>query len=138
MKIEGEVTSGLGKGKEFIALDGYAVQFRNKLGYDPYPGTLNLEVDEPVHEHLEDEESIVIEGWEDGNHSFGAVDCYPVDVESHADPDVVPLHIIVPRRTDHDSSTIEIISPVNLREQFDLSDGSTFGVRIISPDSTPW
>lgn len=135
MKIAGTVTSGLGEGKAFVVLEGYAAQFRDTLGYEPYPGTLNLEVDDPVRERFDDEESIVIEGWEDGNRSFGAVDCYPADVESHAAPDGVPLHTIVPRRTDHDTSTIEIISPINLRERFDLSDGSTFGIRIVPPDA---
>ena len=132
IKVDGTVVSGLGKGKKFIALEGYAEQFRTKLGYEPFPGTLNLEVDESVHEQLVDVEPIRIDAWEDGEQSFGVVDCYPATVEGNDTDEAVPLHVIVRRRTDHDISTLELISPVNLREEFDLSDESLFEIRITS------
>lgn len=131
-ETDGTVVSGLGKGKEFVALEGYAEQFRTKLGYEPFPGTLNLEVDGSVHEQLADVASIRIDAWEDGERSFGVVDCYPATVKGNGMAETVPLHVIVPRRTDHDTSTLELISPMNLREQFDLSDGSRFEIRITS------
>lgn len=129
-KARGEVTSGLGKGKEFVTLDGYVEQFLGKLGYEPYPGTLNVELEDAPNGEFEDLDSIRIEGWEDGDRSFGVVDCYPATV--HRDGTDVPLHVLVPRRTDHDPSTLEMIAPVNLRDAFDLTDGSTLEVQIES------
>jgi riboflavin kinase len=116
----GTVTSGFGTGKDFISLPGYARQFEELLGYEPYPGTLNLELDAPVDDELASLDPIRVSEWESDGESFGAVNCYPatiVDVD-----DSVPIHVIVPDRTDHDTSTVELISPVRLRDEFDLSE----------------
>ncbi|WP_129116152.1 DUF120 domain-containing protein [Halegenticoccus tardaugens] len=130
--VRGVVTSGYGRGKEFIKLEGYARQFEERLEYKPYPGTLNLELDDPVRDRLDWADAVRIEGWESGADSFGAVYCYlasPVDGNGS-----IPLHVIVPDRTDHDKSTIELVSPVNLRDRFELSDGATFGIHVESAD----
>ena len=36
--------SGLSEGSYYMSLEGYRKQFRSKLGFDPFPGTLNLRV----------------------------------------------------------------------------------------------
>lgn len=134
------MSSGIGTGKEFVGLDGYASQFEAKLGYEPYPGTLNLELGHSVADDLEALDAIRIESWENGDRSFGPVDCYPTAV---VDGESVRLHAVVPRRTDHDPSTLELVSPVELRDRFDLSDGDPFEVRVESgrpggdPDGSP-
>lgn len=130
--VRGVVTSGYGRGREFVQLEGYANQFEERLEYEPYPGTLNLELDGPVRDRFDRADAIRIEGWESDAGSFGAVDCYPA---TPVDGDgSIPLHVIVPDRTDHDTSTIELISPVNLRDRFDLSDGAPFGIHVESAD----
>ncbi|WP_162989825.1 DUF120 domain-containing protein [Natronorubrum halophilum] len=131
--VEGTVVSGFGTGNEFVSLEGYARQFRAVLGYEPYPGTLNLDLPHPIDTRLEQLDPVRINGWRDGDRSFGAVYCYPA---SAADADEsVRLHAIVPKRTDHDTSTLELISPVNLRNRFDLSDDASFAVRVESESS---
>ncbi len=42
--IKGKVFSGLGEGKYYVSLQGYKKQFEEKLGFTPYPGTLNLRI----------------------------------------------------------------------------------------------
>src|SRR5918994_4141036 len=42
MDFEGNVISGMGEGAYYMSLEGYRRQFREKLGYEPYPGTLNV------------------------------------------------------------------------------------------------
>ena len=37
-------------------------------------------------------------------------------------------HVIVPRRTDHDASTLEVIAPVNLRDTLGLTDDVTVDI----------
>lgn len=132
-KVQGIVTSGLGRGKKFVALDGYAHQFEQELGYEPHPGTLNLELGTSVREKLEPLDPTRLAGWEEDDRSFGAVDCYPAFVPDSVDS--VPLHLIIPHRTDHDTFTIELISPVKLRDRFDLADGAVFEIGIQSRDS---
>ena len=51
MKIDGEVTTGLGKAAYFLSQDFYTREFKKNLGFIPYPGTLNVIVSE---EHLDE------------------------------------------------------------------------------------
>ena len=51
MEITGIVTTGLGKAAYFLGQDFYKIQFREKCGFTPFAGTLNLIVEE---EKLED------------------------------------------------------------------------------------
>lgn len=43
--LSGQVITGLGEGQYYISLEGYRTQFREKLGFDPYPGTLNIKLE---------------------------------------------------------------------------------------------
>ena len=42
--IVGVVTEGMKEGGYYIAIKGYYVQFKEKLGFKPYKGTLNLKL----------------------------------------------------------------------------------------------
>ncbi|HXV99308.1 MAG TPA: DUF120 domain-containing protein, partial [Anaerolineae bacterium] len=42
LALSGQVVTGLGQGAGFTQLDWAREQFIEKLGIDPYPGTLNL------------------------------------------------------------------------------------------------
>src|SRR5208337_4812172 len=42
--LEGTVFTGLGEGAYYISKEHYRKQFAEKLGFDPYPGTLNLKL----------------------------------------------------------------------------------------------
>ena len=42
--FEGIVVSGMGEGAYYMALEGYRKQFKEKLGFEPYPGTLNVKL----------------------------------------------------------------------------------------------
>ena len=46
MEIIGIVTTGLGKAAYFLGQDFYKNQFREKCGFTPFPGTLNIIVEE--------------------------------------------------------------------------------------------
>ena len=45
MTIHGNVVSGMGEGGYYICQDGYKSQFQSKLGFTPFEGTLNIQVD---------------------------------------------------------------------------------------------
>lgn len=44
--VRGVVREGKGEGKTFTQLDWVREQFRLKVGFDPYPGTLNVQTSE--------------------------------------------------------------------------------------------
>jgi riboflavin kinase len=119
--FEGEVVSGLYEGAYYIGKGGYRDQIREKLGFDPYPGTLNVKIGQEDYERrrrLEGRPAVLIEGFRNGERAFGACRCYPLLVN-----DEVEGALIVADRTTHDAGVMEIVSPVYLRRHFGLSDG---------------
>ena len=43
----GRLATGIGQGKHFTRLDWAREQFMDRVGIDPYPGTINVIVDDP-------------------------------------------------------------------------------------------
>lgn len=132
LEFRGAVTTGLGEGAHFVAMEGYLTQFRTELGYEPYHGTLNLDLEpESVGRRtlLAARDRIDIEGWADGDRTFGPVYCYPATVSSES-AEVSEAHVVVPERTTHDEDELELIAPMRLREELDVSDGDDVTVRV--------
>lgn len=124
--FEGTVFSGMYQGRYYISQEGYRVQIVDGLGFDPYPGTLNLrlgEGDSEARRRLDSVPSVRIEGFRGEDRAFGAARCYPVTVNGE-----VEGAIIVAERTSYDLSVMEVIAPVNLRERFGLEDGDAVRV----------
>ena len=129
--FEGIVVSGLFEGAYYISREGYREQIRDKLGFDPFPGTLNVKVkpeDFEKRRRLEKHPSMLLEGFKDGERSFGACKVYPLLLN-----DEIRGALIVADRTIHDLSTMEIVSSVYLRRHFGLSDGDKIKVSFLSP-----
>jgi len=132
--LRGWVTGGMGEGRHYISLPGYMEQFRERLGYEPFPGTLNVELDagsvraRPELRAMESE-ATPIDGWEDEDRTFGPATCYAARVEA-GDRTYDGAHVIVPERTHHDESQLELIAPEKLRDALDLSDGDEVTVRV--------
>lgn len=124
--LNGKVITGLGEGQYYISLEGYRKQFREKLGFDPYPGTLNLKLDNAS---IEIRKSITgnikITGFSDENRTFGNGTCFNVRIND------LKGTVIVPERTHYPEDIIEIIAPVNIREHLNVKDGSLIQVEVI-------
>jgi riboflavin kinase len=128
VELRGDVTSGMGEGRHYISLSGYMRQFDEKLGYEPFLGTLNVELESgSVRERgwLTSYEPVTIEGWEDEERTYGPAYCYPATVENEAGDRYEDAHVITPERTHHGDDQLEVIAPVKLRDELDLDDGST-------------
>lgn len=133
IELVGTVTGGMGEGRHYITLDGYMQQFVERLGYEPFPGTLNLSLtDESVRRRvsLEATKSIPIDGWETEDRTYGPATCYPATVEGPTGDVVENAHVIEPVRTHHDEDHLEVIAPEKLRDVLALEDGDTLIVRI--------
>ena len=130
--LSGAVTGGMGEGKHYITLPGYAEQFETRLGYEPFPGTLNVDLDaESVRRRGEiaGVDAIPIDAWEDENRTYGAATCYAVTVVADG-ARYEDAHAIVPDRTHHDDGQLELIAPDRLRDALDLTDGDPVEIRI--------
>jgi len=129
--LEGTVFTGLGEGAYYITKEPYRRQFIEKIGFDPYPGTLNLklttEYDVKTRNELEAYPGIEIEGFRDEDRSFGPVKCYPVIVGNK-----VKGALILALRSHYDASVLEIIAPVPLRKRLGLKDGHKVRVEVLA------
>jgi len=125
--FEGALFSGMGEGAYYISQPGYEKQFQEKLGFEPYAGTLNLRVREEDQEKvrlLEASPFNLIEGFTNGNRSFGPAKCFQSEIA-----DKVQGALIFPVRTHYTGDVVELISPQYLRKMLHLKDGDTVKVR---------
>jgi len=125
MELKGEVTSGLGKGKYYMSKEVYQEAFDEKIGFRPFPGTLNLEVDEDSREDFEQEEETleIREVYEDGER-LSNVDITPCKIKG------VECGLLRLEFTEHEDDIAEVIAPVELREKFNLEDGDKIVLKI--------
>ena len=127
--LSGTLFSGLGEGAYYISLPGYKKQFISKLGFEPYPGTLNLKISDVIHKQFFDKlsknDGILIEGFTDKKRTYGNVKCFPCTINSN-----IQGSIIIIERTHHDRSVIELISPIFLRKKLKLNDGDEVSVKV--------
>ena len=126
ISLSGKVTSGLGEGRYYLSQPGYVVQFTERLGYSPYPGTLNIRVGV---EALR--KASLVSGWTgvriDGFHAsgrtFGGASCFSARMNGH------PCHLIYPDRS-HYKDVIEFIARDRLRDALHLKDNDVVEVAI--------
>ncbi len=122
--FKGKLISGIGEGTYYTEQSGYAEQFKKKLEFAPYPGTLNVEI-----EYIERNKlrllrncgGIIIDEFRTENRTFGSVICFKATVNG------VEGAIVLPKRS-HYATVIEFISPYYLREKLQLHDGDELEV----------
>ena len=136
MEIKGELFSGIGEGAYYVSLHGYRRQFLKRLGFDPYPGTLNLKLktsmDRRLRRDLEQYRGIYIEGFQDEHRTYGGVWCFHAVIN-----DTFEGALLITERTHYDDSVLEIIAPISIREKLRLKDGDEVRVRIYIPTAWP-
>lgn len=119
LTLSGAVVSGLGEGKYYLSRPGYLVQFAERLGYTPYPGTLNLKLSPPdlvLAGTTRLWRGVRIDGFVASGRTFGGASCYTARLGGR------PAHLIMPDRTHH-TEAIEFIAPEFLREALGVRDG---------------
>ena len=121
LAFSGEVVSGLGEGRYYLSQPGYVLQFTERLGYGPYPGTLNVRL-RPAEIRrlavLRDWNGVRIDGFEAGGRTFGGATCFPARLNGRS------CQLIRPDRS-HYQDVVEFIAPVRLRTALRLKDGDS-------------
>jgi riboflavin kinase len=122
--FRGQVFTGFREGRFYVSLKGYSKHFQATLGFVPFPGTLNLRLDDPAQieqrRRLAELRGIEVPGFDDGKRTYGPVWCLRAKVEGR-----YPAAVLAIERTHYDNTVLEVISSTNLRKALGLKDGDT-------------
>ncbi len=123
MEITGKVISGTHKGSYFMSLEVYKEEFRKKLKFEPFPGTLNLKISPENAANIASMQNKmrVIEGT--GN--YGDVKFLQAQLNG-----IVNGAILFPVKTEHSPEILEFVAKENLRITLKLADGDEATLKI--------
>ena len=129
--FEGTVVSGMGEGAYYMSLEGYREQFKDKLGFEQYPGTLNVKLIDQIFMNARREigryPSVFINGFSDNLRTYGWVKCYKANINKGAVNNAAAL---VLERTHYDDSMLEIIAPICLKEAIGIQNGDRISIKV--------
>ncbi|MDD3853778.1 MAG: CTP-dependent riboflavin kinase [Syntrophomonadaceae bacterium] len=123
--IEGKLVQGLGQGADFTAIPWVREEFKKRLGVDPYPGTLNIKLEDAEIlqriAQLKDKPGIIIPPSQAG---FCSAKCFKVTVEG------ISGAVVFPEVNEYPLEKFEMIFPVHMKETLGLKDGDTLKVTV--------
>lgn len=125
--LKGSVVSGVGEGRYYMSIPHYQEMFTNLCGFTPYPGTLNVRLNQQslqLRSRVESRDWMIVPGFKDEHRQFGDARCLLCSISD------VPCAIVAPLRTHHPTDIVEIISGERLREKLNLTDGTPVDVII--------
>jgi riboflavin kinase len=128
--LNGVVFSGFGEGAYYVTKSGYKDQFVERLGFKPYPGTLNLRLrsitDIKARKDLEALPSIVVKGFINGERTYGDVKCFKVLINEKTEGAILMIH-----RTHYGQDVLEVVAEESLRKKLKLKDGDLVQLKIL-------
>lgn len=134
--IEGRVFSGLGEGSYYLSIPRYVEQIRERVGFTPYPGTLNIRLlsrDAIINRLLlEKMADIRIDGFSNGQRTYGGARCVRALFNGEQESAIIFIE-----RTHYEKDVIEVIAPISLREKYGLGDGEKVFLKV-SLESAPF
>jgi len=131
--LRGVVVPGLGEGAVYMSIPRYVEAFREALGFEPYPGTLNIRLDEEsTGKRLilrESSKGIKIPGFQLDGREFCSVRVYRATIVGNS----ISVYggALDIEKTKHGPEILELIAPVRLRDELRLRDGDAVEVEIM-------
>jgi CTP-dependent riboflavin kinase len=125
--IKGKIISGAGEGAYFTQIDWVQQQCDEKLGFKPYPGTLNLEISEefiPAIEVLDQQKGIELISPDP---KFCNAMAFQVSLGDIGGAIILPEEKV----RVHPKNIIEIIAPQNIKASLNVKDGDCVTVVFI-------
>ena len=127
LQINGRIVSGAGEGAYFTQIDWVQQQCDEKLGFKPYPGTLNLEISEeflPSVEILEQQKGIELISPDP---KFCNAVTFQVLLGGINGAIILPEEKV----RVHPKNIIEIIAPLSIKATLKVKDGDSLKITII-------
>lgn len=128
--VRGKVVEGVGQGAFFAGLDWVKEQCRSKLGFEPWPGTLNLQL-------LAEDADIVNKAFGgkcvtivSPDRSFCEGSCIRAQIGG------IPAALVMPEEKVrvHSERIVEILAPVKLKEALQLRSGDVVSVVLLGEE----
>ncbi|MGD8410178.1 MAG: CTP-dependent riboflavin kinase [Desulfobacterales bacterium] len=123
----GKIVSGAGEGAYFTQIDWVQQQCHQKLGFKPYPGTLNLEI------ALDDLTKIATLGQKNGvelispDPKFCNAKAFAVKLGKINGAIIMPEEKV----RIHAENIIEIIAPLNIKATLNVKDGALLSILLL-------
>ena len=123
IELTGKVFSGQGGGKKFLELPWVRQQIQQKLGFTPYPGTLNLKLSpQSAQSRRMIEKKAVLKICPQKNYCEGTL--IKAFVGAHE------CAVVIPKVENYPRDILELVASFSLREELQLRDGDTVTVTI--------
>jgi len=129
LELNGEVVGGLGEGRYYLSMKGYKARIKEKLGFVPYPGTLNIRIKKDEmwkKKAILQMDPLIINGFKDKNRSYGDLFAYKCSIKGLEEG----CALIVPLRTHHGEDVMELICPLNIKKRLALKNGDSVRVMV--------
>ena len=130
--LKGKIATGLGKASDFTEIPWAKTAFRDVLGVDPYPGTVNIIVssaeDLAAWSRVKATTGTVIKPPQpDWCNAF----CYKALIAGK-----ITAAIVLPDVAEYPAAQVELIAAVNVRESLSLSDGDPVAIEIYETEAS--
>ncbi len=127
----GKVVSGVKQAAYFTQLDWVQEQCMEKLGFRPYPGTLNLELSEeslPIIDALQKEEGVTLIPPDP---KFCIAKALPVSSGEASGAIIIPSEDV----NVHGKNIVEVMAPIMLKKALDVKDGDSLTFIVKRPQN---
>ena len=123
VSFTGEVISGQGSGRKYLALPWVKSQIEEKLGYTPFLGTLNLKLTaESINHKAQLAKAKAVEICPAEGYCMGLI--------FHTCIGELECAIVAPKVEGYPADLLEIIAPVDLRKRLRVKDGDAVTVTV--------
>ncbi len=130
VKLVGVVVKGVGEGRKYVEI--YSKAFEDALGFKPYPGTLNVELNKEselkMPTILNSKPYAVINPPQ--NHLV-AVYVWKSFVGKINSSSKIVAYVVRPMKTVHGLNIVELISSENIRKKLGLVDGDFVEINVV-------
>lgn len=123
--MTGIIFSDLGQASSFMALDWVQRLLKERLGYHPFPATLNVRPraaeDAQVWRRVKSDHAGT--PLTPASDSHCGAKLYRVEIRARADSAKLSGAVLLPEVADYPNDKIEIVAPVRLKDHFNVNDG---------------
>ncbi len=126
--LSGKVIAGMREAKYYLSQPEYKKQIKDAIGFNVFPGTLNILLDKKSIYHfasLRNLEGIKIAGFSKNNRTFGEAKLFPAKFGG------LKCALILPFRSHYGINVAELIAPFNLRKKKRLKNGAPVDFRVL-------